>query len=408
MASAIGVAAYVLTFALVFGLSASVDVRSFRSKFRKFSGIAVGLVCQFVLLPLFGLMTVRLFIDAIPENVGITLLVVTSSPGGSYSNWWCSLFNADLALSVAMTTASTLLSAVTLPLNLLLYIPLAFEGHGDVHKHLRWSALFVAIGVVASAIVLGLVTSARYCDGDAARHAHFAKLGNAGGIVLIAFSILMNFVGGGGDDACYGGGGGGFDPLAAAHGLNASRAELRPACAEPKNVLEQDAAFYAACTLPCALGLLAAIALTSVPALELGRPERVATAVECAYQNVGIATTVVLNMFEGREQAQALGVPVFYGAVEIVLIGGSCVLAWKAGWTYAPTRDPLHRVLFTSYQPTGAKAAPGAVVPLAPSAAEHDSAPVEVDLAASHLANPPVDCDRKDDMNSLSAPPPVR
>ena len=177
MATAIGVAAYALTFTLVFGLSASVDVRSFRSKFRQFSGIAVGLFCQFVLLPLFGLATVRLFLDAIPEHVGITLLVVTSSPGGSYSNWWCSLFNADLALSVAMTTASTVLSAVMLPLNLLLYIPLAFEGRGDVHKHLRWSALFVAIGVVASAILLGLLTSARYCDGDAARHGRFAKLG---------------------------------------------------------------------------------------------------------------------------------------------------------------------------------------------------------------------------------------
>ena len=31
---------------------------------------------------------------------GITLLIVASSPGGSYSNLWCSLFNADLALSV--------------------------------------------------------------------------------------------------------------------------------------------------------------------------------------------------------------------------------------------------------------------------------------------------------------------
>ena len=404
MATAIGVAAYALTFTLVFGLSASVDVRSFRSKFRQFSGIAVGLFCQFVLLPLFGLATVRLFLDAIPEHVGITLLVVTSSPGGSYSNWWCSLFNADLALSVAMTTASTVLSAVMLPLNLLLYIPLAFEGRGDVHKHLRWSALFVAIGVVASAILLGLLTSARYCDGDAARHGRFAKLGNAGGVVLIAFSILMNFVGGGGDDACGGGGGGGGggDRAAPALGLNASRADApRPACAEPTNVLEQDAAFYAACTLPCALGLAAALALTSAPALGLRRPERVATAVECAYQNVGIATTVVLNMFEGREQAQALGVPVFYGAVEIVLIGGSCVLAWRAGWTYAPARDPLHRVLFTSYQPTGAKAAPGAVAPLAA-----DAAPAEVELArAGSPVNPPVDGDRKEDLDAIPGPP---
>ena len=32
--------------------------------------------------------------------MAITLLVVTSSPGGGFSGWWCFLCNADLALSV--------------------------------------------------------------------------------------------------------------------------------------------------------------------------------------------------------------------------------------------------------------------------------------------------------------------
>ena len=48
--------------------------------------------------------------------------------GGSYSNLWCSLFNADLALSVAMTTVSTIMSLVMLPLNLLIYINLTYLG----------------------------------------------------------------------------------------------------------------------------------------------------------------------------------------------------------------------------------------------------------------------------------------
>jgi len=55
----------------------------------------------------------------LPAAQGITLIVVTSSPGGSYSNWWCSLFNASLALSVTMTAISTILSVVMLPANLL-------------------------------------------------------------------------------------------------------------------------------------------------------------------------------------------------------------------------------------------------------------------------------------------------
>jgi predicted Na+-dependent transporter len=50
--------------------------------------------------------------------------------------------------------------------------------------------------------------------------------------------------------------------------------------------------------MPCALGLAAAATLASLPRFGLARAERVTVAVECAYQNVGIATTVALNMFE--------------------------------------------------------------------------------------------------------------
>jgi hypothetical protein len=48
--------------------------------------------------------------------------------GGSFSNWWCSVFNVDLALSVALTTISTASSVFMLPLNLFVYARLAY-GH---------------------------------------------------------------------------------------------------------------------------------------------------------------------------------------------------------------------------------------------------------------------------------------
>lgn len=74
-----------LLFALVFGMSATVDTQSMQQQVRNKKAILVGLFCQFILLPLLGFLTVRILnLDA---ALGITLLVVTSSPGGSYSNW---------------------------------------------------------------------------------------------------------------------------------------------------------------------------------------------------------------------------------------------------------------------------------------------------------------------------------
>ena len=96
-----------LLFALVFGMSATVDISHMRAQLGNVKAIVTGIVCQFLVLPALGCLVVQCF--GLDAPTGITLLVVTSSPGGSYSNWWCSLFNADLALSVTMTAISCLL-----------------------------------------------------------------------------------------------------------------------------------------------------------------------------------------------------------------------------------------------------------------------------------------------------------
>ena len=147
-----------LLFALVFGMSATVDIGCMKAQVRNRNAILLGLFCQFILLPFMGFVVVNLF-DLEP-SIGITLLVVTSSPGGSYSNWWCSLFNADLALSVTMTAISTILSTLALPANLLLYANVSY--HADVTSELDWVSVFVALAIVISAIALGLFCSYKF------------------------------------------------------------------------------------------------------------------------------------------------------------------------------------------------------------------------------------------------------
>ena len=72
--------------------------------------------------------------------------------------------------------------------------------------------------------------------------------------------------------------------------------------------------------------------------------------VECCYQNVGIATSVALTMFEGDKLSEAMGVPFFYGTMEAVILGIYCMIAWKMGWTKAPSNAPIWKVLLTSYE----------------------------------------------------------
>ena len=153
----IEVAGNVLLFALVFGMSATVDIKCLKEQLHNRNAILTGIFLQFVVLPLLGFAVVNIL--NLDSAIGITLLVVTSSPGGSYSNWWCSMFNADLALSVTMTAISTLLSVIFLPVNLLIYARYSYEA--DVISSLDWTSLFVALAIVIGAIGLGLFCSAK-------------------------------------------------------------------------------------------------------------------------------------------------------------------------------------------------------------------------------------------------------
>lgn len=153
----IEVAGSCLLFCLVFCMSATVDIGCLMAQVKNRRAIATGLFLQFVVLPFLGFLVVRTL--NMSYAMGITLLVVTSSPGGSYSNWWCSMFNADLALSVTMTAISTVLSVIALPVNLLIYARLSYNA--DVIASLDWTALFVSLAIVLTAIGLGLWASER-------------------------------------------------------------------------------------------------------------------------------------------------------------------------------------------------------------------------------------------------------
>mmetsp|Transcript_24510 Transcript_24510/g.35975 ORF Transcript_24510/g.35975 Transcript_24510/m.35975 type:complete len:343 (-) Transcript_24510:342-1370(-) len=298
-----------LLFILVFCMSATVDVKSMKKQLDNRRAICTGIVLQFALLPFLGFLVVNLL--QLDHAMGITLLVVTSSPGGSYSNWWCSLFNADMALSVTMTAISTLLSIVALPVNLLLYANHSYDD--DVIASLDWVALFSALVIVISAISLGLFTSAKFDSPGFNKLSN--KIGNLAGLGLILFSASIS------------------------------------SADEDNQLWDHPWTFYASVATPCVLGVVLANILASFA--NLSKPERVTVAVECCYQNVGIATSVALTMFKGDELSEAMGVPLFYGICEAVVLGIYCLIAWKLNWTKAPSTDPLCRVITDNYQEFG-------------------------------------------------------
>lgn len=302
----------ILLFGLVLGMSATVELHQVAKQLRNRTALLIGLCLQFVLLPFVGFLVVKIF--QFPSAVGITLLVVTSSPGGSYSNWWCSLFNASLALSVTMTAISTLLSTIMLPINLMIYTRWAYSS--DVVQSLDWGALFVSLVVVLGGIASGLVGGriAKRRGQSEIFHRRANLFGNISGLALITLSFTVS------------------------------------STSHQAALWDQDAAFYIGCALPAMIGL--AVATYLATRFDLDKPERVAVAVESCYQNTGIATSVAITMFGDNENdlATAIGVPLYYGIVVAIMLAVFCVVCWKLGWTKAPKNENFCKMLYNSYE----------------------------------------------------------
>mmetsp|Transcript_6771 Transcript_6771/g.11222 ORF Transcript_6771/g.11222 Transcript_6771/m.11222 type:complete len:503 (+) Transcript_6771:241-1749(+) len=326
----------VFLFILIFGLSATVQMDALRHQLNNRLALGIGVAMQFIMMPFLGFLAVLLLNgnDFTPA-MGMTLLVVTSSPGGSYSNWWCSLFNAELPLSVAMTAVSTVLSVGMLPANLVLYSYLAYGGGNETNNDdenddennivaaLDFPTLFISLGIVMSGIGLGLCcsyyNSSKSSSPPVIFHKWCHRAANISGIALILVSVLLSSVG------------------------------------VETNFWNQPWEFYVGVSFPCLVGLLISNIVSRAAAGKqvLTKPECVAISIECCYQNTGIATSVAVTMFSDPEiRAQAVAVPLLYGIVEALVIGIYCVAAWKAGWTRAPASDKLCTVVSNSYEGT--------------------------------------------------------
>jgi len=306
MSVAAQIGAHIFLFFLVFGMSATVDIARMKKQMRNRAALGIGLLLQFIILPFVGFLIVKIL--KLPTPVGITLLVVTSSPGGSYSNWWCSMFNADLALSVTMTGLSTFVSIFMLPLNLVIYASGSYSD--EVVESLDWFGLILSLVVVIGGIAFGIGCSAWQ---NSTRFNLLAnKAGNLAGVALVVYSALVS------------------------------------STSEDASLWTQDAKFYIGVGLPPVIGV--SLATYFATKAQLDKPERVAVAVEGCYQNTGIATSVAITMFSGSDLATAIGVPLYYGIVEATLLAFYCVICWKIGWTKAPPSENICVVLATSYE----------------------------------------------------------
>ncbi len=109
-----------LLMAIMFGMGMTLVPADFKRVFLKPGVIGIGVLLQYFLMPA-AAFVISTVLD-LPEMLLVGMVLVGSVPGGTASNVICFLAGADVALSISMTTISTILAVFATPLLTWLYI----------------------------------------------------------------------------------------------------------------------------------------------------------------------------------------------------------------------------------------------------------------------------------------------
>jgi BASS family bile acid:Na+ symporter len=171
---------------IMFGLGLDLTVGDFKRVGRAPKAVAVALACQIVLLPAICFGLVVLF--DLPALLGIGMLLLAASPGGTTANLFSHLFRGDVALNITLTAINTVIAVVTLPLITGLAIAW-YDRQDDVSMPLV--EIVKVFALILLPVGIGMVVNAR-APGFARRMDKPVRIGSAVILAVLVLGILLD------------------------------------------------------------------------------------------------------------------------------------------------------------------------------------------------------------------------
>jgi bile acid transporter len=279
----------VMMMVIMLGMGSSLTFKDFGIALRRPQGIAIGLVCQYGLMPALAFGMSQLL--GLPPAYAVGLILMGCMPGGTTSNIFAYFSKSTLSLSILMTVSSTLVAIVMVPLTLTLYST-GIEGEWQVPPRSVIQVLFVLLVPTVIGIALR--------KWNANVGAVVEMIGGALGVVVILF-LIGSWV--------------------------------------PRNwglLLETGFPVYAASIGLGLFGFVLGYGLARLLRQDAQRSRTIS--LETGIQNGPLAVLIVLLAFEGNQQQQVLLIPVLYSL--FIVLTSSAVTVWFRRIT---TREELAR-----------------------------------------------------------------
>jgi BASS family bile acid:Na+ symporter len=123
---------------ITLGMGLSITHRDFRYVFYRPRAVLIGIISQIILLPLIAFALA--FLTDLDPYFKVGLIIIAACPGGATSNLITYLLNGNVALSISMTAINSIITLVSIPINV--SIALMVFMHTDAEIHLDvWNTI---------------------------------------------------------------------------------------------------------------------------------------------------------------------------------------------------------------------------------------------------------------------------
>lgn len=116
---------------ITLGMGLSITHRDFRNVFFRPRAVLIGICCQILLLPLIAFGVAML--TNIDPYFKVGLIIIAACPGGATSNLVTYLLNGNVALSISMTALNSLITLVSIPVNVSLALMVFLHTDAEIH-----------------------------------------------------------------------------------------------------------------------------------------------------------------------------------------------------------------------------------------------------------------------------------
>jgi BASS family bile acid:Na+ symporter len=165
---------------IMFGMGTTMGLKDFLGVVKMPKGVIIGLFCQFTIMPVLAISLAILM--EFPAEIAAGIVLIGSSPSGVSSNIMTFLAKGNLALSITLTSFTTLLAPILTPLLMQLlagqFIPIDF-----------YQMMVGIVNMIFLPIIAGMLFNRIFRDRESWLHTAMPVMAMAANVLIIAVIV---------------------------------------------------------------------------------------------------------------------------------------------------------------------------------------------------------------------------